>query len=160
VLPNVLATLHQLQPYTQVYYGREVVLDPPYNFAYHTGMAYFLSSDLVQWIATSSIPAEMSQGHEDHLVAEWFIKAGWKDTLSRWISDGEFIDNPRQRVAWSAPYTEHTRAVHQLKRSHRFVEAARWFMEPDRRSEMDTKLTSPQWKFPDEKVLPQKKYNH
>jgi hypothetical protein len=135
-----------------VYYGREVVLGSPYNFGYHTGMAYFLSSDLVQWIATSSIPAEMPNGHEDHLIAEWFIKAGWRDSLSRWISDGEFIDYPRNRGIWSSRYTLHTRAVHQLKGRDEFVEAAMWFMDQSSREKIDTELEGSQWEFPDETV--------
>lgn len=154
VLPNILSTLHEIQPYTQVYYGREVVLKSPYNFGYHTGMAYFLSSDLVQWIATSSIPMEMSKGHEDHLVAEWFLKAGWRNSLRRWISDGEFIDYPRNRGTWANRYTPHTRAVHQLKGRQEFVEAVRWFIDETSRSEMDLELNDPQWEFPDERVLP------
>jgi len=152
VLPNILDSLHRIQPYTQVYYGREVVLQSPFNFGYHTGMAYFLSSDLVQWIATSSIPKEMSRGHEDHLVAEWFLKAGWRDSLTRWISDGEFIDYPRNKGTWSARYTVHTRAVHQLKGREEFLEAARWFMNPESRHKMDSELGKPSWDFPDEKV--------
>ena len=135
-----------------MYYGREVVLEPPFNFAYHTGMAYFLSSDLVQWIATSPIPAGMSTGHEDHLVAEWFLKAGWRDSLARWISDGEFIDYPRNRGTWSSRYTEHTRAIHQLKGREEFVETARYFLDKKSRPKMDKELSDPEWEFPDEKV--------
>jgi hypothetical protein len=148
-----LESLHTLQPYTQVYYGREVVLEPPFNFGYHTGMAYFLSSDLVQWIATSSIPLGMASGHEDHLVAEWFLKAGWRDTLGRWISEGEFIDYPRNRGTWASRYTEHTRAIHQLKGLEEFVEAARWFMDKSSRHKMDSELSAAQWDFPDERVF-------
>ena len=151
-MPNILTTLREIQPYTQVYYGREVVLKNPYNFGYHTGMAYFLSSDLVQWIATSSIPMEMSRGHEDHLVAEWFLKAGWRDSLGRWISDGEFIDYPRNSGTWASRYTPYTRAVHQLKGRQEFVEAAEWFMDESSRKKMDSELSSPQWEFPDERV--------
>jgi hypothetical protein len=153
VLPNILTTLHQLYPYNEVYYGREVVLEAPFNFGYHTGMAYFLSADLVRWIATSSIPAEMFRGHEDHLVAEWFIKAGWKDSLSRWVSDGEFVDCPRNRGTWAARYTPHTRAIHQLKRLHDFVEAARWFMDKDSRDAISSRLRMDDWDFPDERVI-------
>jgi len=150
-----LETLHQFYPYNQVYYGREVVLEAPYNFAYHTGMAYFLSSDLVKWIATSSIPATMTKGHEDHLTAEWFIKAGWRDTLKYWISDGEFIDYPRKGGAWAAKYTKHTRAVHQLKDREAFVETANWFMTTRDRPKMDKELRKAKLEFPDEKVFSQ-----
>jgi hypothetical protein len=153
VLPNILTTLHQLYPYNEVYYGREVVLESPFNFGYHTGMAYFLSADLVRWIATSSIPAEMFRGHEDHLVAEWFIKAGWKNSLSRWVSDGEFVDCPRNRGTWAARYTPHTRAIHQLKRLHDFVEAAQWFMDKDSRDAISSRLRMDDWDFPDERVI-------
>jgi hypothetical protein len=152
VLPNILETLHQLRPYTEVYYGREVVLGPPFNFAYHTGMAYFLSTDLVRWIATSSIPAEMLRGHEDHLVAEWFIKAGWRDSLSRWVSDGEFIDCPRNRGTWAARYTPHTRAIHDVKRLHDFVETAQWFMDEESRDTINSRQSLGEWDFPDERV--------
>ena len=153
VLPNILTTLHELYPYNEVYYGREVVLEPPFNFAYHTGMAYFLSADLVRWIATSSIPAEMFRGHEDHLVAEWFIKAGWKDSLRRWVSDGEFIDCPRHRGTWAARYSPHTRAIHQLKGLEDFVQAAQWFMDAKSRATISSRLASDEWDFPDERVL-------
>jgi hypothetical protein len=94
-------------------------------------MAYFLSADLVKWIATSSIPAEMFRGHEDHLVAEWFIKAGWKDSLSRWVSDGEFVDCPRNRGTW----------------------AAQWFMDRDSRDAISSRLRMDDWDFPDERVI-------
>lgn len=146
-------TLHQLYPYNQVYYGREVVLQSPFNFGYHTGMAYFLSADLVEWIATSSIPQEMSRGHEDHLIAEWFIKAGWRDTLGRWISDGEFIDYPRKMGTWASRYSQHTRAIHQLKGRDEFVEAARWFLDETSREKMDLELAPYNGKLPDETVL-------
>jgi hypothetical protein len=144
--------LHELYPYNQVYYGREVVLESPFNFGYHTGMAYFLSSDLVEWIATSPIPGEMSRGHEDHLIAEWFLKAGWRDTLTRWISDGEFIDYPRKGGTWANHYTPYTRAVHQLKGRDEFVEAARWFMDENSRHQLDPELASSPTQFPDEKI--------
>ena len=152
VLPNILATLHSLHPYNEVYYGREVVLPAPFNFGYHTGMAYFLSWDLVEWIATSPIPAEMAMGHEDHLVGQWFIRAGWQDSLRHWISDGEFIDYPRTRGTWACRYTEHTRAVHQLKGVEEFVEAARWFMNEGSREVMSSELSTNEWHFPDEQV--------
>ena len=115
-------------------------------------MAYFLSADLVEWIATSPIPREMSTGHEDHLIAEWFLKAGWRDTLARWISDGEFIDYPRKQGKWAARYTPHTRAVHQLKGRDEFVEAARWFMDERSRHRMDTEPGLLHLNLPDEKV--------
>jgi hypothetical protein len=115
-------------------------------------MAYFLSADLVQWIATSPIPRDMSRGHEDHLVSEWFLRAGWRDSLSRWISDGEFIDYPRNQGTWACRYTPHTRAIHQLKGREEFVEAARWFMDETSRSKMDSELSTDEWRFPDERV--------
>ena len=132
-----------------------MVLDPPFNFAYHTGMAYILSSDLIKWVATSSIPASMPKGHEDHLTAEWFIKAGWRDTLTHWISDGEFIDYPRNHGAWAARYTQHTRAVHQLKDRAAFVEAANWFITKKDRYKMDNELRKAKMEFPDENVFSQ-----
>jgi len=116
-------------------------------------MAYFLSSDLVQWIATSSIPLGISRGHEDHLLAEWFLKAGRRESLSRWISDGGFVDYPRNRGKWAARYTEHTREVHQLKGWHEFVEAAGWFLDETSRGKMDAELNTTLWDFPDEKIV-------
>lgn len=116
-------------------------------------MSYFLSADLVQWIATSRIPARMWRGHEDHLVAEWFIQAGWKDTLKRWISDGEFIDYPRNKGTWAARYTEHTKGIHQLKGWNEFLEAAQWFLDKSSRYKMDSELNGTQWLFPDEEVV-------
>lgn len=95
----------------------------------------------------------MSQGHEDHLAAEWFLKAGWRESLSRWISDGEFVDYPRNRGKWAARYTEYTRAVHQLKGWDEFVEAARWFLDETSRGRMDAELNTTLWDFPDEKVV-------
>lgn len=94
----------------------------------------------------------MSRGHEDHLVAEWFLKAGWRDSLARWISDGEFTDYPRNRGTWAARYTIHTRAIHQLKGREEFLEAARWFMNSESRDQMNSELSKPAWDFPDEKV--------
>jgi len=78
--------------------------------------------------------------------------------LARWISDGEFIDYPRNRGTWSARYTVHTRAIHQLKGREEFLEAARWFMNPESRQKMDSELGKSSLEFPDEKT--QKWPNH
>jgi len=94
----------------------------------------------------------MPKGHEDHLIAEWFLKAGWRDSLARWISDGEFIDYPRKGGKWANPYTPHTRAIHQLKGRDEFIEAVKWFTDESSRHKMDSELTSNGLEFPDEKV--------
>jgi hypothetical protein len=71
----------------------------------------------------------MSRGREDHLVAEWFLKAGWRESLRRCISDGEFVEYLTNRGKWAARYTKHHRTVYQLKSQPGFVEAARWFLD-------------------------------
>lgn len=99
------------------------------------------------------MPLGMSRGHEDLIVAEWFLKAGWRESLRRCINDGEFVDYPRNRGKWATRYTEHTRTVHQLKGWHEFVEAATWFLNEISRDKMNAELNTPPWDFPDEKAV-------
>jgi hypothetical protein len=70
-LPQLVASLDGM-PRDDMYYGATIPCDSMDPFReYMAGMAYALSWDLVQWIATSDVARNHSVGTEDMLTGLW-----------------------------------------------------------------------------------------
>ncbi|KAI8924710.1 hypothetical protein BC831DRAFT_551154 [Entophlyctis helioformis] len=89
------------------------------------GMLYVLSWDLVDWIATSSIPARDMVGDEDQKTGDWLKASG----LAVRIVDNavDWHDHPDHEGGWSSPYVDTTVAIHQCKDTDRLAAAADHF---------------------------------
>lgn len=116
-----------------IYYGRSIRMywKVP-TFYYMSGMAYFLSRDLVQWVANSWIARKYRVGHEDLQVGFWFKKSVIK---VQHINGGrsKFHDWKGHARSWdeieAAPSNESI-VIHRSFSDDDFLELRRIFKEP------------------------------
>ncbi|CAI0419098.1 unnamed protein product [Linum tenue] len=101
-------------PRHDLYYGFVIPCSSMNPFVeYMSGMGYLLSWDLVEWIASSRIPANDTVGPEDKLVGKW-LNIGGK-AKNRVSNKTAMYDYPGTNGRCSHELIPETIAVHRLK---------------------------------------------
>lgn len=117
-----LATL----PRRDMYYGFVIPCTStnPYK-EYMSGMGFVLSWDIVEWIASSEIPRNHTQGTEDKLVGRWLNMGG--KAKNRFTDKPAMYDYPGTNKGCSHELISHTVAVHKVKRLEQWLHLIRFF---------------------------------
>lgn len=115
----------------KIFLGRSIRM-PWTPFYYMQGMGYFLSRDLVKWIATSPIARKHRAGHEDLQVGYWFHKGNLK---VRHINMGrnrfhEWKGQPKVWKEIAAIPTNESLVVHRVFSDEDFQKLRHIFNEP------------------------------
>ncbi|XAR73614.1 Galactosylxylosylprotein 3-beta-galactosyltransferase [Bertholletia excelsa] len=113
-------------PRLDLYYGFVIpcISMNPYK-DYMSGMAFLLSWDLVEWIGSSDIPANDSNGPEDKLVGNW-LNRGQK-AKNRFSNKPAMYDYPGTNGRCSHDLIPGTVAVHRLKRWDQWLHVLNFF---------------------------------
>jgi hypothetical protein len=106
-------------PHERVYFGRQFK-------GFMVGMAYGLSSDLVESIATDRFPAMNHVGQEDFLVAKWMEHYN-KTARVTSISTDRYYDHPDSNKGWAAPFSKDALFIHRCKRNQDYLDAAYYY---------------------------------
>ncbi|XP_068652694.1 beta-1,3-galactosyltransferase pvg3-like [Aristolochia californica] len=98
----------------------------PFNH-YMSGMGYLLSWDLVEWIRTSYIPKNQTEGPEDKLVGDWLQMGGrGKNRYNTKPAMFDYAVNGAPDKC-QGPFTLDTIGVHRLKSPDKWVDTFRRF---------------------------------
>ncbi|CAD6249203.1 unnamed protein product [Miscanthus lutarioriparius] len=126
-LPQLVASLGEM-PRDDMYYGATIPCDSMDPFReYMAGMAYALSWDLVQWIATSDVARNHSVGTEDMLTGLWLrIGDKGKNRFNAKPAIHDYL-NPVPVDQCEHEFTPSTIGVHRLKSNPRWAEALKYF---------------------------------
>ncbi|KAJ3030899.1 UNVERIFIED_CONTAM: hypothetical protein HDU68_007397 [Siphonaria sp. JEL0065] len=99
-----------------------------------TGMLYFLSADIVEWISFSPIPIEHLAGVEDVQVGKWLLEGGFDYKME---DEGLRFHDLEESHQWSpGPIKNYSRVVHWCKdmaRMYRCISGLydNWKMTPE-----------------------------
>jgi hypothetical protein len=126
-LPQLVESLGAM-PREDMYYGATIPCSSMDPFReYMAGMAYALSWDLVEWIATSDVARNHSVGTEDMLTGRW-LRIGGKGR-NRFNAKPAIHDyrNPVPVDQCEHEFMPTTIGVHRLKSNPRWAEALNYF---------------------------------
>ncbi|CAL1376455.1 unnamed protein product [Linum trigynum] len=113
-------------PRHDLYYGFVIPCSSMNPFVeYMSGMGYLLSWDLVEWIASSRIPANDTVGPEDKLVGKW-LNIGGK-AKNRVSNKPAMYDYPGTNGRCSHELIPETIAVHRLKSWDQWLHVLEFF---------------------------------
>ena len=117
---NLLKRLEQIFP-ERAYIGCMV---KNFGITYATGMAYILSSDLVQAIATLDYAAENTIGFEDVQTGKWldYISGKLGQPIHFYNDCDHFRDHPLSGAGFARPFNPDAIAVHWLKTNAIYIE--------------------------------------
>lgn len=126
-LPQLVGSLGGM-PREDMYYGATIPCDSMDPFReYMAGMAYALSWDLVQWIATSDVARNHSVGTEDMLTGLWLRIGGkGKNRFNAKPAIHDYL-NPVPVDQCEHEFMPTTIGVHRLKSNPRWAEALKYF---------------------------------
>lgn len=124
-LENLAQSLQPL-PRTDLYYGYVLPCENQDPYAgYMAGMGYVLSWDLVQWVGTSPVARNSTEGTEDKLLGDW-LKAGGK-AKNRVSKKPLFYDHPEFGGHCAHELVPNTILVHQVKNEKRWGDVLSFF---------------------------------
>uniref|UniRef100_A0A0D9VLX0 Hexosyltransferase n=1 Tax=Leersia perrieri TaxID=77586 RepID=A0A0D9VLX0_9ORYZ len=127
-LPNLLDSLGKM-PRDDAYYGATIPCDSmdPFGDHYMSGMAYALSWDVVEWVATSDVARNRTVGPEDRMTGQW-LRLGGKGK-NRFNAKPAMYDYPLPVPVdkCSHEFVPDTIAVHRLKDNPRWADTLRYF---------------------------------
>lgn len=126
-LPRLLASLGAM-PREDAYYGATIPCGSMDPFReYMSGMAYALSWDVVEWVATSDVPRNRTVGPEDRMTGQW-LRLGGRGK-NRFNAKPAMYDYPLPAPVdkCSHEFIPDTIAVHRLKDNPRWAETLKYF---------------------------------
>jgi hypothetical protein len=93
------------------------------------GPGYILSWDIVNWLGNNrNNLQEYMKGWEDRQISEMIKWGGRAEEMWTEMDKDEYIDFEGTNAIFSAPMTNKTILVHQLKEVHRLGKAIDYFM--------------------------------
>ncbi|KAJ3111214.1 hypothetical protein HK100_002767 [Physocladia obscura] len=113
-LPRLANMLHKIPLKGSHYVGRNFESQNDGIVAHMTGMLYFLSADIVEWINFSTIPADDVKGIEDLQVGHWMMIQN-DFNFTRVHLGGKFHDLEESPMFTTGPVTENTMVLHWCK---------------------------------------------
>ncbi|PIA26150.1 hypothetical protein AQUCO_09600008v1 [Aquilegia coerulea] len=126
-LANLVQSLRPL-PREDLYYGYVVPcpsMDPFNSKVYMAGMGYLISWDIVEWIRTSEIPRNHTEGPEDKVFGEW-IRQGHR-AKNRYNAKWSMYDYPTPPTKCTHEFWPDTIVIHKLKDQERWIKTLKYF---------------------------------
>ncbi|KAF8364794.1 hypothetical protein HHK36_033230 [Tetracentron sinense] len=128
-LDKLVESLRPL-PREDLYYGYVIPCPSmdPFN-RYMSGMGYLISWDLVEWIRTSDIPKNHTEGPEDKVVGDW-IRDGHR-AKNRYNAKWSMYNYPDPPTRCTHELWPDTVAVHLLKDQEKWIRTLKYFNVTD-----------------------------
>ncbi|KAF9613887.1 hypothetical protein IFM89_012435 [Coptis chinensis] len=124
-LDNLIASLRPL-PREDLYYGYVIPCPSMNPFVnYMSGMGYLISWDLVEWIRTSEIPKNHTEGPEDKVTGEWMRKG--QRAKNRHNAKWSMYNYPIPHTGCTHELWPDTIAVHLLKDQDKWINTLKYF---------------------------------
>ncbi|XP_047329137.1 uncharacterized protein LOC124932533 [Impatiens glandulifera] len=113
-------------PRDDLYYGYVIPCPSkdPFN-RYMSGMGYFVSWDIVEWIKDSEIPKKHMEGPEDKVFGEWMMEG--KRGMNRFNAKWSMYNYPEPRTQCTHELWPETIAVHLLKTQEKWIKTLQFF---------------------------------
>ncbi|KAJ4958191.1 hypothetical protein NE237_025302 [Protea cynaroides] len=124
-LNSLVESLRPL-PRDDLYYGYVIPcgsMDPFVH--YMSGMGYLISWDLVEWISTSDIPKNHTEGPEDMIFGNW-IREGHR-AKNRYNAKWSMYNFPVPATRCTHELWPNTVAVHLLKNQEKWIQTLKYF---------------------------------
>ncbi|KAF5204858.1 Galactosyltransferase family protein [Thalictrum thalictroides] len=124
-LNNLVESLRPL-PREDLYYGYVSPCPSMDPFkGYMSGMGYLISWDIVEWIRTSEIPRNHTEGPEDKVFGDW-IREGDR-AKNRYNAKWSMYDYPTPATQCTHEFWPDTIAVHKLKSKEKWIKTLQYF---------------------------------